>query len=75
MHLMNEGLAQQAKRAIALFERAARLSDGPWMRCSGRCPTMQCGSSRGDVGRYSFIVRDLHPLLLAGLPAHSETLV
>jgi hypothetical protein len=26
------------------------------------------------VDRYSFTVRDLHPLLLAGLPAHSETL-
>ncbi len=24
-----------------------------------------------DVGRYSFIVADLHHLLLAGLPAHS----
>jgi hypothetical protein len=24
-----------------------------------------------DVVRYSFIVRDLHPLLLAGLPAHT----
>jgi hypothetical protein len=23
-----------------------------------------------DVVRYSFIVRDLHPLLFAGLPAH-----
>jgi hypothetical protein len=27
-----------------------------------------------DVGRYSFTVRGLHPLLLAGLPAHSENL-
>ena len=25
-----------------------------------------------DVGRYSFIVSDLHRLLLAGLPAHSK---
>ena len=25
-----------------------------------------------DVDRYSFIVRDLHPLLLAGLPAHAN---
>ena len=27
---------------------------------------------RADVGRYSFTVRDSHPLLLAGLPAHSK---
>ena len=27
-----------------------------------------------DVDRYSFTVRDSHPLLLAGLPAHSENL-
>src|SRR5215475_7171194 len=26
--------------------------------------------TRADVVRYAFIVRDLHPLLLAGLPAH-----
>ena len=24
-----------------------------------------------DVARYSFIARDLHPLLFAGLPAHT----
>lgn len=28
----------------------------------------------GADARYSFIVRDFHPLLLAGLPAHSEDL-
>jgi hypothetical protein len=28
---------------------------------------------RVDVGRYSFIVSDLHRLLVAGLPAHCET--
>src|ERR1700686_2136689 len=33
-----------------------------------------CARLRADVDRYSFTVRDLHPLLLAGLPAHSETL-
>ena len=33
-----------------------------------------CARLRADVGRYSFTVRDLHLLLLAGLPAHSETL-
>jgi hypothetical protein len=30
--------------------------------------------SGADVDRYSFIARDLHPQLLAGLPAHSENL-
>jgi hypothetical protein len=25
-----------------------------------------------DVGRYSFIVMDLHHLFLAGLPAHTQ---
>jgi hypothetical protein len=33
-----------------------------------------CARLRADVGRYSFTVRDLHPPLLAGLPAHSKTL-
>src|SRR6266478_9720658 len=33
-----------------------------------------CARLGADVVRYSFIVRDLHPLLLAGLPAHSENL-
>src|ERR1700746_1322576 len=28
---------------------------------------------RADVDRYSFIVSDLHRLLVAGLPAHCET--
>ena len=30
-----------------------------------------CARLGADVGRYSFIVVDLHHLLLAGLPAHS----
>ena len=29
-----------------------------------------CARLGADAVRYSFIVRDLHPLLLAGLPAH-----
>ena len=29
-----------------------------------------CARLGADVGRYSFIAVDLHPLLLAGLPAH-----
>ncbi len=31
-----------------------------------------CARLGADVDRYSFTVRDLHPLLLAGLPAHSD---
>jgi hypothetical protein len=33
-----------------------------------------CARLSTDVDRYSFIVTDLHPLLLVGLPAHSENL-
>ena len=33
-----------------------------------------CARLGADVDRYSFTVWDLHPLLLAGLPAHSENL-
>jgi len=31
-----------------------------------------CARLGASAGRYSFTVRDFHPLLLAGLPAHSE---
>jgi hypothetical protein len=31
-----------------------------------------CARLRVDVDRYSFIVSDLHRLLVAGLPAHCE---
>ena len=34
-----------------------------------RAPAHELGA---DVDRYSFIARDLHPLLLAGLPAHAN---
>src|ERR1700730_14870921 len=34
-----------------------------------RGPHGQPRMTRGNVDRYSFIARDLHPLLLAGLPA------
>jgi hypothetical protein len=33
-----------------------------------------CARLGADVDRYSFIVMDLHHLLLAGLPAHSRQL-
>src|SRR5580704_8716853 len=51
-----------------------------WLACAFPCRRFAgaladvCARLRADVGRYSFTVRDLHPLLLAGLPAHSETL-
>jgi hypothetical protein len=34
--------------------------------------TDDCARLGADVGRYSFIVSDLHQLLVAGLPAHCE---
>jgi len=51
-----------------------------WLACALPCRRFAgaladvCARFGADVGRYSFTVRDLHPLLLAGLPAHSETL-
>src|SRR5882724_8204094 len=51
-----------------------------WLACAFPCRRFAgalagvCARLRADVDRYSFIVRDLHPLLFAGLPAHSETL-
>src|SRR3984893_10474897 len=51
-----------------------------WLACTFPCRRFAgaladvCARLRADVGRYSFTVRDLHPLLLAGLPAHSENL-
>src|SRR6266446_4477775 len=51
-----------------------------WLACALPCRRFAgaladvCARLGADVDRYSFTVRDLHPLLLAGLPAHSETL-
>src|SRR3982074_62688 len=51
-----------------------------WLACPLPCrrftPALADDGARlrAGVDRYSFTVRDLHPLLLAGLPAHSETL-
>src|SRR6266705_5383371 len=51
-----------------------------WLACALPCRRFAgaladvCARRGADVGRYSFTVRDLHPLLLAGLPAHSENL-
>jgi hypothetical protein len=51
-----------------------------WLACAFPCRRFAgaladvCARLRADVDRYSFIVRDLHPLLLVGLPAHSEKL-
>ena len=47
-----------------------------WLACALPCRRFavtlaDAGARLGaDVVRYSFIVMDLHPLLLAGLPAH-----
>ena len=47
-----------------------------WLACTFPCRrfadilTDACARLGADVGRYSFIVVDLHHLLLAGLPAH-----
>jgi hypothetical protein len=47
-----------------------------WLACMYPCRRFAdtladaCARLGADVVRYSFIVGDLHPLLLAGLPAH-----
>src|SRR5215471_14834242 len=47
-----------------------------WLACTFPCRrfadilTDACARLGADVARYSFIVVDLHHLLLAGLPAH-----
>jgi hypothetical protein len=49
-----------------------------WLACTLPCRrfahilTDICARRGADVVRYSFIVMDLHHLLLAGLPAHSN---
>src|SRR5258705_8034810 len=51
-----------------------------WLACALPCRRFAgaladvCARLGADVDRYSFTVRGLHPLLLAGLPAHSENL-
>src|SRR6266446_5561148 len=51
-----------------------------WLACALPCRRFAdalagvCARLGASAGRYSFTVRDFHPLLLAGLPAHSETL-
>ena len=47
-----------------------------WLACTYPCRCFAdiladaCARLGADVVRYSFIAGDLHPLLLAGLPAH-----
>lgn len=54
-----------------LFSIAAQ-----WLACTYPCRRFAdtladaCARLGADVVRYSFIAEDLHPLLLAGLPAH-----
>src|ERR1035441_10607951 len=51
-----------------------------WLACTLPCRrfagvlTDVCARLGADADRYSFTVRDSHPLLLVGLPAHSENL-
>ena len=51
----------------------------PWLACTfpyrrfARALTDTPARLGADVARYAFIVTDLHPLLLAGLPAHPMT--
>jgi hypothetical protein len=50
----------------------------PWLACTfpyrrfARALTDTPARLGADVARYAFIVTDLHPLLLAGLPAHPK---
>jgi len=59
-----------------LFSIAAQ-----WLACTYPCRrfadilTGACARLGADVVRYSFIVEDLHLLLLAGLPAHPQHIV
>ena len=47
-----------------------------WLACTSPCRRFAaalagcCARLGADVDRYSFVVSDLHRLLLAGLPAH-----
>ena len=49
-----------------------------WLACTLPCRRFAdtladaCARLGADVARYTFIVMDLHHLLLAGLPAHSH---
>src|ERR1035441_8506078 len=51
-----------------------------WLACTLPCRrfagvlTDVCARLGADADRYSFTVRDSHPLLLVGLPAHSANL-
>jgi hypothetical protein len=58
--------------------RDMNLCEAQWLACVPPCRrfaaalTDDCARLGADVGRYSFIVSDLHRLLIAGLPAHCE---
>jgi transposase-like protein len=60
-------------------KRAALRLMRKLMKKQGMAPAILVTDRRGaypaavrELGRYSFIARDLHRLLLAGLPAHSH---
>jgi hypothetical protein len=75
-----EVIRQLGKRVVADIIEIGRLHAVQWLACALPCRRFAgaladvCARLRADAGRYSFTVRDFHPLLLAGLPAHSENL-
>ena len=75
----NQGCRRRRDRQLAA--RDDRSFAVQWLACAFPCRRFAgaladvCARLRADVDRYlCFIVRDLHPLLLAGLPAHSDNL-
>jgi hypothetical protein len=58
--------------------RDMNLCEAQWLACVLPCRRFAAALTDdrarlgADVGRYSFIVSDLHQLLVAGLPAHCE---
>ena len=58
--------------------RDKNLCEAQWLACVlpyrrfAAALTGDCARLRADVVSYSFIVSDLHRLLVAGLPAHCE---
>ena len=60
--------------------RDMNLCEAQWLACVlpyrrfAAALTGDCARLGADVVRYSFIVSDLHRLLVAGLPAHCEKL-
>jgi hypothetical protein len=70
------GSQQQRADLSQSWPQASVFYRGSWLACTFPCRrfadilTDACARLGADVVRYSFIVVDLHHLLLAGLPAH-----